>query len=584
MQDEISEIRARINIVDLVSQRVSLKKRGKNYTGLCPFHEDRNPSFNVNSEMGRYTCWSCGEKGDIFNWVMKTQNIEFADALKVLAQMAGVTLKAKGPTVSKSQSEMWKGAMEEALKFFCDQLKKSAPALAYCEKRDILPQTIDDWELGYAPDADGGAVLANHLKSKGYSLSECKSLFLVDQDSSGSYFDRFRARLIFPIRDEKGDIVAFGGRIMGDAQPKYINSGDTPLYRKSRVLYGFHRAKQSLTKGAKAILCEGYLDVIACHRAGAATAVASLGTSLTSDHAKLLKRWCDEVVILYDNDPAGQKAAERAIDIFEEAGLRPLIALMPKGDDPDSLLRREGPGSVVRAISAGVSPLEFRIQRLEEILAPHEPEFWSSLVEILAKTNNEMELDRFVVKFAHQYPGMPNSLSAQRALRRQVSQQRRNLTTWKAKGAEGESPRYSAKIPTSSLLPRERILFKAFLTPGLRPRAWEMLKDPQKLVTPLARDLAKDISTQFSLNPPTGEIVSWIGHLGESSAEALTEISMWDTEAPLTLEVLDDAFLRLKGQMERRTLTESRTIADDDDAKQEILSKLRKLKGVNKQS
>ncbi len=423
MADETREIRARIDILDLVGQRVSLKRAGKVWKGLCPFHDDRNPSFTVSQETGRYKCWSCGEGGDIFNWVMKTQNVEFREALEILARAAGVTLESRGKKQDPSQRELWHTAMNEALAFFREQFEKSEQARSYCEGRSLSKQITDDWEIGYSPDA--GDLLAVRLKRKGLPLNECKPLFLVDQDTSGGYFDRFRGRLMFPIRDERGELVAFGGRLLGDGQPKYINSGDTPIYRKSRVLYGLYRARDLLQKQRMAILVEGYLDVIACHRAGLSGALASLGTSLTEEHAKLLKRWCDEVTILYDSDEAGQKATRRAIEVLQADGLRVKVALMPPGDDPDTLLKAGGAGAVNRTIQQSVSPVEYEIHDLKRRLDPSTDLFWAEVNGALAKATN-LEFEKLAPGLAGLYPGIRDPIVAMRALRRDVAKLKRS--------------------------------------------------------------------------------------------------------------------------------------------------------------
>lgn len=581
--DEISEIRARINILDLVQQRVSLKKAGKNWKGLCPFHDDKNPSFFVTPTLGRYTCWSCGEKGDIFTWVMKTQNIDFGEALRQLAQQAGVTLKSKagGTKIDRSQTEAWRAAMNDAQAFFRDQLRKSSTALDYCEKRGLDLQTLDDWEVGYAPDV--GDALAQHLKRKGHNLNDCKELFLVDQDTGGGYYDRFRGRLMFPIRDEKEDLVAFGGRILGSGQPKYINSSDTPLYRKSRVLYGFHRAKNSFGKGGKAILCEGYLDVIACHRAGATGAVASLGTALSSDHAKLMKRWVDSVLILYDADAAGQKAADRAIDVLGEANLICQIALMPPGDDPDSLLQREGPGGVQRALQRSESPLDFRIHTLESTLGPEDVEFWPKLVSLLSTANSELELDRHVVLWAHQYPGHTDPVAAQRALRREVGRLKRSASADRANPGSHQTSKPTPP-PRTPLLSQELVILSAFLSTDLRLAAWEILIEPTNLLTPTAREVADGIRNAFSLQPPTGEPRNWLGQLPDSVQELFAELELDNRTGPLSKEVLSDAAQRLLSKIEKRRIFERRGTAQDATEKSEIIERIAKLKGVNKQS
>lgn len=579
MTDEISEIHSRINIVDLASQRVSLKRSGKNFVGLCPFHDDKNPSFSVNPATNRYICWSCGAKGDIFNWVMQTQNVEFAEALRFLAEQAGVTLKAQKAPIEKSVVEMRRAAMSEALKFFRDQLKKSSVAQKYCEDRGIEPQTLDDWEVGYAPDA--GDALAVALKKKGFNLAACKELFLVDEDSSGGFFDRFRGRLMFPIRDEREELVAFGGRILGSGQPKYINSGDTPLYRKSRVLYGFHRAKESLGKGERIILCEGYLDVIACHRAGATTAVASLGTSLTPDHAKLMKRWCESVLVLYDQDAAGQKAADRAIEILNEAGLRVQIALMPEGEDPDTLLRKEGPGGIQRVVAGGQSPLDFRLQKLEELFKPSEQAFWDRLVETLAQAPNELELDKHIVKYAHQFPGHSEPSSAQRALRKEVQRHKRALQQWKVAEHAQDRPLAIVQSAHVAINRAESVVLSAFLSEEFRPQAYQAIAGEPLFTTPTAQQVAEQIAKSFPSEPPQGEAKTWLHLLEASAQETLADLYQDETIGPLEPQ-LADCIAKLKMDTEKRRIRVGLVNSQDDASKNDLIAQIAKLKGVQK--
>ncbi|MCO5298031.1 MAG: DNA primase, partial [Fimbriimonadaceae bacterium] len=423
MGDEREEIRRRLNLVDLVSQRVSLQgpKQGK-WKGLCPFHDDKNPSFEVNPSIGRYHCWACGEKGDIFSWVMKTRNVEFREALEILAREAGVELEAyKGPT--RSERLALEDAMEHAKRFFEAELKRSEAARKYCADRGLDESTLSAWEIGYAPDV--GDALAGSLRKEKFELRRCKELFLVEEDASGGYYDKFRGRLMFPIRDEHGKLVAFGGRVLGDGHPKYINSSDTPLYRKSHVLYGMHRAKAAIAKEQQAVLVEGYLDVIACHRAGLETAVASLGTALATEQAKLLGRWCRQAVILYDADEAGKKAADRAADILQEAGLEVRIALMPPGEDPDTLLRTQGAAAVVAAAKGGLKPLAHRIGQLVARSDPHEEAFWSEAFSILAAWRSPLELDEMVVRLAPLYPHTKDPTINQKSIRTGVNEARR---------------------------------------------------------------------------------------------------------------------------------------------------------------
>jgi DNA primase len=577
LNDQRDEIRARVDIVDLVSRRVALKRSGKNYTGLCPFHEDRNPSFFVNPQTGRYRCWSCGESGDVFTWVMKTEHVEFADALKELAEIAGVKLKRGQARPPASLRETHRRAMAEALAFFIEQLPKAGQASEYCNRRGLDEETLRQWEIGFAPDA--GEALAVRLKKAGVPLVEGKSLFLVDQDASGGFFDRFRGRLMFPIRDEKGDLVAFGGRLLGDGSPKYINSSDTPLYHKSRVLYGMHKARDPMSKRRTAVLVEGYLDVIACHRSGVETAVASLGTALSEEHAKLLKRWVEEVAILYDSDEAGQKAADRAIGILEAEGIRVRVALMPQGEDPDTLLRSAGPEAVKASVDAGVTPATFRLSALERRLAPNQEQFWDEVQTILATCQQSLEVERHITRLAPLYPGLRDVTAAQKQLRRIVS------------NARGEGPRRKAAdrphsstefVPLSEPLSTlEVVVFSALHEPEFRRAAWMTIAHlPEVFSTGAGVFLARSVAEAFPLAPPEGPVLDWIDAIEpESSRQLLSDVQMDFRGNRLTEHVVVDAIRRLKreaGERELRRLKQGDMTAEE---RQQIQERWLKLRG-----
>lgn len=574
MADERDEIRARINIVDLVSTVVALKRAGKHYKGLCPFHQDRNPSFTVDPQTGRYRCWSCGEAGDIFNWVMKTRNVDFREALEELAEKAGVTLQNRGPVVPASTRQMQKSAMEEALAFFREQISRNTNALEYCERRGLTQQVRQDWEIGYAPDV--GEALAVYLKRKGLELSECKNLFLVDQDSSGGFFDKFRGRLMFPIRDERGDLVAFGGRLLGDGHPKYINSSDTPLYRKSRVLYGMSRAREPLNKAKSAVLVEGYLDVIACHRAGVTNALASLGTSFTEDHAKLLKRWVEEVVILYDSDAAGQKAADRAIEILAAEGLRTRIALMPEGDDPDTLLKNEGPQAVQRAVEGGLSPLDYRMQALERRMNPASEAFWPEAVTILASGKSDLEMEKHLVRLAGQYPGLRDPRAAQERLRKMILRERRGKVAAAPKERVRATPEFHPlHEPLDS---SELFVFCGLLSTEFRTSSWMVTRNPDLFITGTGVQVAQAIGRAFGDGPPSGEPSVWLAKVEPENVQVLLSDLLHDFRSQrITEETLADAVLHLKRRFEMRQAESLRATDRDSKKNQEILERLKRL-------
>ena len=563
MNDDRDEIRRRIDLVDLVSQRVRLKRSGKNYTGLCPFHDDKSPSFYVNPALGRYTCFSCGEKGDVFTWTMKTQGLEFREALQLLADQAGVKLTSySGPTQDKSEREGWLATMQSALIFYRNELNKSSTAKTYCENRDIPQAVIDEWELGYAPDVR--EALVSQLKRDGHQLVEAERLFLVQGDQQTGYRDKFFSRLMFPIRDDKGDLVGFGGRVLGDGTPKYINSSDTPLYRKSRVLYGFHRARDRMMKERHAVLVEGYLDVIACHRAGVKEAVASLGTSLAEDHAKLLKRFCDKVTILYDADKAGEKAAMRAVEILGEVGLQCRIALMPQGEDPDTLLRQKGAEAVQEAVTKAESPFDFEIRLLESRTGILTDEFWEQIPLVLAKAPTELDLERHVLRLAGQHPAIPNSQAAAAALRREVNKHRRAAQ----KGQKNEELPAAPKLKrsASSLQKAEQILLVAWLESQTRELVVALLEETELWQTGTARLVAQHLNACESFDD-----------LPEDIQSILLEVDAVIPQQERTPEVIQSAEDRLRVELLTSQIKQQEEILMADPTNEQAAQKRREL-------
>ncbi len=575
MSDERDEIRARVDIVDLVSRRVALKRSGKGYTGLCPFHEDRNPSFFVDPRTGRYKCWSCGESGDIFTWVMKTEHVEFVDALKELAEMAGVKLEKGRSKANAGSRDVFKTAMAEGLSFFAEQLARSEAALSYCRQRSLDESVLKTWEIGFAPESGDG--LATRLKRAGIPLLDAKSLFLVDEDASGGFYDRFRGRLMFPIRDERGELVAFGGRLLGDGHPKYINSSDTPLYRKSSVLYGMNRARDAMAKARRAVLVEGYMDVIACHRSGVDVAVASLGTALSEDHARLLKRWVTDVAILYDSDEAGQKAADRAINILQAEGLRVRVALMPPGEDPDTLLRTQGAEAVQEAAKRGVLPTSFRIAQLEKRLKPDQDQFWEEAVALLRAAPQDLEVEKQIVRLAGMYPGLRDSRAALKRLQDMIGRPKPSRPRSGNPGAPVAQAEYRPmREPMSSA---ELAVFGALHEAQFRPAVWKVIVHLANVfATGTAVELARAVTQAFPLEPPQGESKEWLHKIEpEESRQILSDVLSDIRIANLSEEVVADAIRILKADVERNELKRLKGGELTTAQRQEILLRLRNL-------
>lgn len=570
MPDDVALVRSRIDIVDLVGQRVQLKRAGKHWKGLCPFHADKNPSFQVSAQTGTYRCWSCQAHGDCFTWVMETERVEFGEALRILAKQAGVELTGRQEG-DRTQREMGERAMEAALLYYRERLDATKAAKSYCERRGIDAGTLAHWEVGYAPDE--GTALATHLKKLDVPLALAKDLYLVDGDAGSGYFDRFRGRLMFPIRDGRGMLVAFGGRLLGEGQPKYINSSDTPLFSKRQVLYGLFRAKDAMSRSKRGVLVEGYLDVIACHRAGLEEAVASLGTALSEEHAKMLSRWAKDVVILYDADEAGRKAADRAADILGAAGLRTRVALLPPGEDPDTLLRKAGPESVRQAADKGLTPLAFRIEQIRQRRRPEDPDFWTEAVEAMAGSKDDFEVQKFALQLGAEYPDLRDPATAARLLQRRVVEKRRE-------GRRGGSMPGAKAIATGpAMRTQERTVLRAILDPAFAPMAWATIRDPELFVTRAAHELAVALAAAFPAEDPQGPPRAWMGDaLDDAVLTALSDLEMADLLL-LNEDEVRDAIATLRQERARREAQAAKSsAAQDDDALRDLQERFKRLK------
>jgi DNA primase len=353
-EDKIADIRNTADIVDIVSEAVILKKSGKNYLGLCPFHQEKTPSFTVSPDKQIFHCFGCHEGGNVFTFLMKHQGISFPEAVKMLARRYGITLPREewSPEQEKAESERQRLLSVNAMaaEFFHRCLtedQKGKSAREYMAKRGLTKEITEMFRLGYAPA--GWDNLVNCLERKKVSLPVAEQAGLVVKKQTGGYYDRFRSRIMFPIADVTGRVIAFGGRVMDDSLPKYMNSPETPVYNKRRVLYGLESARQKCRETGTVYITEGYMDFLAVYRHGIENVVATLGTSMTVEHVRLLKGYVTKAVMVFDSDEAGVKAARRGIDLFaEEKGIKPFILSLPEGHDPDSYLMAHGAESFLR--------------------------------------------------------------------------------------------------------------------------------------------------------------------------------------------------------------------------------------------
>lgn len=353
----LAELRARLDIVEIISDYIELRRAGQNYKGLCPFHSEKTPSFMVSTDKQIFHCFGCGVGGNIVNFVMKYENLSFQESLRLLAKKAGLNIKEyKFEGKNEDLKEKLTEIHREALRVFVENLKRSKAAYAYLSGRGLTEEGVRTFSLGYA--LKEWHHLSNYLKNKGFPNPITLQTGIVSSGSKGVY-DTFRDRIIFPIFDLQGDIVAFGGRVMDDSEPKYLNSPDTLLFKKGETLYGLNLAKEGIRKKDYAIIVEGYFDVIACHQYGFNNAVAPLGTALTSGHLHRLKRFTKNVLLIFDGDDAGKSAARRSVPILFEHGFASRILLLPDGYDPDTFLRKNSGVAFGDLLSKAISPVGF---------------------------------------------------------------------------------------------------------------------------------------------------------------------------------------------------------------------------------
>ena len=365
MTDSIQEIRDRIDLVELVSRHVALRRAGNSFKGLCPFHQEKTPSFTVNPQGGFFKCFGCGVGGDCFSFVMQMENLTFVEAAERLARQAGVEFQRRGDTRERrSERERLLELNALAERFYRRQLDNFRPARDYLLNRGLTEETLEEFKLGYAPAT--WEALLHHLRKEGASIAELERAGLTMQGQRGPR-DRFVDRIMFPIHDVEGRPIGFGARGMKpDAVPKYLNSPDTPTFNKSRTLYGLNLARKAIDEAGFAVTVEGYMDVIGCHQAGVTNVIATLGTALTEDHARILRRYTDNLVMAYDGDSAGLKAALRNSGMFEEAGCNVRVLAMPSGQDPDSLIQEEGVGAFHHLVNQALPLLDFRLEQLRQ--------------------------------------------------------------------------------------------------------------------------------------------------------------------------------------------------------------------------
>ena len=445
----LQELRLKTDVVDLISSYVSLKKRGNTYVGLCPFHNEKTPSFTVYENTQSFYCFGCGAGGDSVSFMRKIENLDYIDAVKVLAQRAGMQMPDDGYDDSLSKKRrMILEINRETARFYHNYMmsEQGKVGLQYFLNRGLSQKTIRHFGLGYAPNK--WDELLKHLKSKGYNVSDMLAAGVVRKGEKG-YYDYFRNRVMTPIIDVRGNFIAFGGRVLDDSKPKYINTSDTLAYKKTNEVFGLNYAKDSGKDSL--ILCEGYMDVIAMHQAGFTNAVAGCGTALTNEQVRLLSRYAKEIILVYDNDEAGQKALNKAISLVDQVDIKISIPTISGGKDPDEIIKNLGRARFADMLENSSNEVEFAIMKLRRGFnlqtTQGKSQFAGEAVKILANAT-PIEQDLYLSRLADELGIEKRALQAQ-------------LVEYSARMAKGRKKREYNKIIDDDLRKTRKESFEA---------------------------------------------------------------------------------------------------------------------------
>jgi DNA primase len=578
----IHEVRARADLVALVSRHVSLRQVGARHWGLCPFHQEKTPSFHVNSERQIFYCFGCHTGGDVFGFRMRVEGLEFPEAVRVTAQEVGVQIRDSvgGPP---GQSSRLVRANEVALAFFRKTLRgqEGVSARRYLEGRGIPADLIERFEIGYAPPLWDGVLEALHRAGIPEELGEQVGLLAPRQTGDG-WYDRFRDRVVFPIRSAGGRLLGFGGRALDPSAPKYLNTPETPLYRKAEVVFGLPQSIDGLRHRSRAVVVEGYFDVLALERAGLHEGVAPCGTALTQEQARRLRRYVPEVVLVFDGDDAGRSAAERALPLLLREELRVRAVFLPPGEDPDTMVSGGNAEALRSAVETATPLLD---QLIEEALKSHDGRAWSAadavrgLAPYLLALVDPVEREASARKLAAGFDLSPTAVLA--AARRHAS------------GPEGQGAQNASPVPDrASIDPITRTLVGILVAePGLAGRVTEShihalpSREAQELVRRLLAAIRShgDQALAHLLSPAEADLGPDLkGMLSQIVSESVpmegstAERALWDCLARLEHRALDRESQEINTRLETcGDPEEERTLLE---AKQKMLSKRRILR------
>ncbi len=597
-RSDIDEVRTRTDLVSVVERYVTLKRAGRQLKGLCPFHQEKTPSFVVSPEIGYWKCFGqCGEGGDVFKFIQKIENLTFPEALERLALQAGVTLTSRQPRAAggadaavpseAGSKDRLRQINALALRFYRDVLERSPVARDYLQERGLAHEAQGNFQLGFAAeDWDG---LCRFLTRSGVNLADAEKAGLVTIGERGA-FDKLRGRLVFPILDVHERPIAFGGRLIGDArpnQPKYWNSPETPLFSKGREMYGLWRARKAIAAREQAVVVEGYTDVIACHQAGFENVVATLGTSLTEEHVQTLARLASVVLLAFDADSAGLKAAGRAAQIFEAQEVDVRVLDLPEGEDPDSLLKAGKRRVFEQAMETALPLTEYRIKRLIR-QGPAESErdrvaLFRRALPILAMVPSILEREQYVKLLAPYHPHYgAGAAFAEEHIRQDVAGHMAGQGG--VQTATPYAPRRLASAPPAmpsgggATEQAERHLLRALVSddPALAGQALSAMTAAE-FVSERARSLAAYLYDYYAqtgaLDPK--EVLAALGD--DPRADTLADLLMNSSEEPLTAEALAGEIAHLKDRAKEQALSGLKARILDGTADGETLRRFAQL-------
>ena len=572
-KETIEQVLLRNDVETVIGGYVSLKRAGSNLKGLCPFHSEKTPSFTVYPQDNSFYCFGCGAGGDVINFIRKRENLDYPDAVEFLADRAGITIvrdergSSYSPTPKFDRAKMFRMNADAAKYFHArlfDNTPKSAAALEYFTKsRGLSLAVIKHFGLGFAPDSFD--EFSKYMTSKGYTYDELVAGFLVGRSDKGGYYDAFRNRVMFPIIDVSGNVIAFGGRVMDDSKPKYKNSSDTPVFKKSRNLFALNFARLSCAETM--ILCEGYMDVIAMHSAGFTNAVATLGTAITSEQARMMSRYTKKVIISYDADEAGQKAAMRAIGMLSEVGLDVTILKVPGAKDPDEYIKTYGADKFRSLLESSKTRFEYNSENIlsrHDLNLPHDKiKALHEMEKLISETYSSAERDIYIRSTAKKFEVDPKSVKADvdRIIAKATSQYKKEAAGKMRQDAIGYSDRVNPdfiKAPAAAKN-EEAVLGLLLLYPEHRKYVFEGdTLTPDDFFTSLGKRIFEYLKTAYSEGDDAhlgiGEVFSE-DELGRITRMKISRMQLTENGR----EVLTSAIAALKKSVDKKASQKTNT-------------------------